>query len=317
MAINYPPTLKQLRYLTALLEAGHFGRAAETCLVTQSTLSAAIAELETLLGAVLVERTKRRVAFTPLGEEVVAMARPILQGVEDIMQLAETAQEPLTGPLRMGVIPTISPFLLPQILPLLRKAYPGLQLYLKEDLTAALLEQLETGSLDVVLLALPYDAANIETMSLFEDRFSLVCRADDPMADLKQIASTDLSPDSLLLLADGHCLRDHALSVCSLRPQAPRGQGPFEATSLFTLVQMVANGLGATLAPQLALDAGILDGTGLIVRELRDAHACREIGLAWRRGSRRKAEYQTLGQALLAESAAQGLSGAVSQAGGR
>jgi LysR family hydrogen peroxide-inducible transcriptional activator len=297
MAVSYPPTLKQLRYLTALRETGHFGQAAEVCLVTQSTLSAAIAELEELLGAVLVERTKRRVAFTPLGERVVEMSQVVLEGVEDIMRLTEAEQAPLTGLLRLGVIPTVSPFLLPRVLPGLRADYPKLQLYLKEDLTAPLLEQLAAGNLDLVLLALPYEGRNIDTLTLFEDRFSVVCRPEDPLARRKTVDRDALRPESLLLLADGHCLRDHALSVCSLAPKAVRG--PYEATSLFTLVQMVANGMGATLVPQLALDAGLLDGTDLAVRPLRGAGAHREIGLAWQHGSRRSAEYELLGRVLV------------------
>ncbi|MEX2614522.1 MAG: hydrogen peroxide-inducible genes activator [Alphaproteobacteria bacterium] len=298
MAITYAPTLKQLRYLTALKEHGHFGRAADACAVTQPTLSAAIAELETLLGAVLVERTKRRVVFTPLGDEVVERSRPVLGGVEDIMQIAETAQAPLTGVLRLGVIPTISPFLLPRVLPALREAFPKLQLYLQEGLTAVLLEQLDQGALDLVLLALPYAAENIETTTLFEDRFSVVCPADHPLARQNRIPPDALPADSLLLLADGHCLRDHALSVCSLaRPR----QGGFEATSLHTLVQMVANGLGITLVPKLALDAGILNGTGLIVRELQGENPHRDIGIAWRQGSRRKESFEILGRALSAQ----------------
>ena len=296
MTIIYAPTLKQLRYLAALKEHGHFGRAADACAVTQPTLSAAIAELETLLGAVLVERTKRRVVFTLLGDEVVERSRPILSGVEDIMQIAETAQAPLTGVLRLGVIPTISPFLLPRVLPALREAFPRLQLYLQEGLTAVLLEQLELGSLDLVLLALPYEAENIETMTLFADRFSVVCPADHPLAATKKIPVDALPSESLLLLADGHCLRDHALSVCSLaRPRL----GAFEATSLHTLVQKVANGLGITLVPQLAIDAGILNGTGLAVRELQGENPHRDIGIAWRHGSRRRESFEILGHAIV------------------
>ena len=298
MPIIYAPTLKQLRYLTALREHGHFGRAADACAVTQPTLSAAIAELETLLGAVLVERTKRRVVFTPLGDAVVERSRSVLSGVEDIMAIAETAHAPLTGQLRLGVIPTISPFLLPRVLPALREAFPKLQLYLKEDLTAVLLEQLELGNLDLVLLALPYAAENIETMTLFGDRFSVVCPADHPFAQLQKIPTDALASESLLLLADGHCLRDHALQACSLaRPR----QGAFEATSLHTLVQMVANGLGITLVPRLALDAGILNGTGLIARELQGEDPRRDIGLAWRQGSRRQESFELLGKEIAAQ----------------
>jgi len=298
MSMIHEPTLKQLRYLAALHGAGHFGRAAAACNVTQSTMSAAIAELESLLGAVLVERTKRRVFFTALGEAVVAESRGVLNGARDIMHLAEAARAPLSGTLRLGVIPTISPFLLPRVMPDLRRDYPKLQLYLTEDLTDALLARLDAGDLDLLLLALPYDCGSAETTILFEDRFSLVCRRTDPLAASRRLSPARIPVQSLLLLEDGHCMRDHALAACAT--VAPRRSGPFAATSLFTLVQMVANGLGITLAPQLALDAGILKGTGLAVRALRGAGPHRDIGLAWRRGSRRRDEFEALGRAIAA-----------------
>lgn len=294
-AVNLP-TLKQLRYLVALADAGHFGKAAEACFVTQSTLSAGVQELEALLGAALVDRTKRQVVFTPLGEETVARARRILAEAEDLALAAKAAQEPLTGPLRLGVIPTISPFLLPRVLPALRRAFTKLKLYLKEDLTARLCEQLATGQLDVVLLALPYECGNVETLDLFEDRFLVACRRDSPLAAEPRIPAKSLARDTLLLLEDGHCLRDHALTACRLaRP--PEGAA-FAATSLHTLVQMVASGLGVTLLPALAVDGGILKGTDLVVRELADERASRRIGLAWRRGTQRRAEFALLGRAL-------------------
>jgi LysR family hydrogen peroxide-inducible transcriptional activator len=296
MSIIHTPTLKQLRYLSALHRAGHFGRAAAACNITQSTMSAAIAELESLLGAVLVERTKRRVFFTALGEAVVAQAHGVLNGAQDIMRLVHAARAPLGGPLRLGVIPTISPFLLPRVLPDLRRDYLKLQLYLTEDLTRNLLAQLDAGDLDLLLLALPYDCGAAETMVLFEDRFSLVCRRTDPLAASARLSPARLPVQSLLLLDDGHCMRDHALAACGLT--LPQHSGPFAATSLFTLIQMVANGLGITLASQLALDAGILKGTGLAVRPLRGEGLHRDIGLAWRRGTRRRDEFETLGRAI-------------------
>ncbi len=301
MSIIYEPTLKQLRYLAALHRAGHFGRAAAASNVTQSTMSAAIAELESLLGAVLVERTKRRVFFTALGEAVVAEARAVLNGAQDIMRLVQASQAPLSGPLRLGVIPTISPFLLPRVMPDLRRDYPKLRLYLTEDLTQNLLTRLDAGELDLLLLALPYDCGSAQTTVLFEDRFSVVCRRTDPLAASPVLSPARLPAQSLLLLDDGHCMRDHALAA-SIQA-APRQSGPFAATSLFTLIQMVANGLGITLAPQLALDAGILKGTGLAMRPLRGEGLHRDIGLAWRRGTRRRGEFEALGRAIAAHAA--------------
>ncbi|MGE5503839.1 MAG: LysR substrate-binding domain-containing protein [Actinomycetota bacterium] len=288
------PTLRQLRYLVALDEHRHFGRAAEACLATQSTLSAGLQELETLLGVPLFERTKRRVMPTPLGAEIVTRAREVLRGAEEIAELAHAARQPLSGPLRLGVIPTIGPFLLPRVLPALRAAYPSLRLYLREDLTARLMERLANGDLDAVLIALPY-AAEVETVALFDDPFLLACPPGHPLAAKAAVASADLAGADLLLLEEGHCLRDHALSACRL-PAPSRGEGVL-ATSLATLVQMAANGLGITLLPKMAVDAGILAGTDLVVRNLNDAPA-RTIGLAWRPSSPRKDEFRVLGKAL-------------------
>jgi LysR family hydrogen peroxide-inducible transcriptional activator len=275
------PTLRQLRYLVALAEHRHFGRAAEACLATQSTLSAGLQELENLLGVVLVERTKRKVMLTPLAEE--------------IADLAAAAAEPLSGPLRLGVIPTIGPFLLPRVLPHLRAAHPGLRLYLREDLTARLLERLGSGDLDAVLIALPYHAPDIETLEVSEDPFVLACPPDHPLAAKQNLRSADLVGAELLLLEEGHCLRDHALAACHL-PGPARGEGVL-GTSLPTLVQMVANGLGVTLLPRMAVECGILAGTNLVTRPIADA-GVRGIGLAWRPSSPRKADFRALAEVL-------------------
>lgn len=290
------PTLRQLRHFAALAEHRHFGKAAAACRVTQSTLSASIKELEAILHAALVDRTKRSVVLTPLGEETVRRAHRILAEAEELARNAQSGGAPLAGPLRMGVIPTISPFLLPPILPVLRRAYPRLKLYLKEDLTERLIEELGEGRLDVVLLALPYDAGAIETEILLEDRFSLACRADHPLARVKQAAADALAGETLLLLRDGHCLRGHALTACGLR--GSRQVDAFDATSLHTLVQMVDNGLGITLLPQLAIDAGIAKGTRLVFRPLRSAEPAREIALAWRRGTARREEFRLLAREI-------------------
>ncbi|MGE5518185.1 MAG: hydrogen peroxide-inducible genes activator [Bacteroidota bacterium] len=291
------PTLRQLRYLVALAEHRHFGRAAETCLATQSTLSAGLQELENLLGVVLVERTKRKVMLTPIGEEVVARAREVLHGAEDIADLAASAAEPLSGPLRLGVIPTIAPYLLPRVLPRLRADHPGLRLYLREDLTARLLDRLGAGDLDVALIALPYHAPDIETLDIAEDPFVLACPPGHPLAAKANLRSADLVGADLLLLEEGHCLRDHALAACHL-PGPARGDGVL-GTSLATLVQMVANGLGVTLLPKMAVECGVLAGTDVVTRPILDAGS-RGIGLAWRPSSPRKADFRALGDALRA-----------------
>ncbi|MBF0394439.1 MAG: hydrogen peroxide-inducible genes activator [Alphaproteobacteria bacterium] len=287
------PTLRQLRYLVALADHRHFGKAAESCFATQSTLSAGLQELETLLGAILVERTKRRVMPTPLGEEVVARARALLRGAEDLVEAVEMARQPLTGALRLGIIPTIAPYLLPGVLPGLRAAHPRLRLMLREDLTMRLLDGLGGGALDAVLIALPWPAEGLETLELAEDPFLFACAPDHPLAAKDSVTSADLAATELLLLEDGHCLREHALSACRLPSAAGRAMG----TSLNTLVQMVANGLGVTLLPKLAVDGGVLRGTDLVTRPLAEP-ASRRIGLAWRRSSPRAAEFALLGEAL-------------------
>jgi LysR family transcriptional regulator, hydrogen peroxide-inducible genes activator len=292
------PTLRQLRHLVALADHGHFGRAAAATAVTQSTLSASIKELETVLEAPLVDRTRRRVVLTPLGLETVERARGILADAEQLALAARATHDPLSGTLRLGVIPSIGPYLLPAVLPGLRRAYRGLRLYLVEDLTSRLIEQLHTGKLDVVLLALPYDCGNVESAVLFEDRFQLALGRHHPLAAQRKINPEQLRSEEILLLKDGHCLRDHALSVCRLADRS-RTEG-FEATSLATLVQMVDNGLGITPLPELAIDAGILRGTSLVTRPLAREEPGREIALVWRRGTGRRDEFLLLAKELAA-----------------
>jgi LysR family transcriptional regulator, hydrogen peroxide-inducible genes activator len=290
------PSLRQLRHLAALAAHRHFGRAAAACGITQSTLSASLKELEDLLQAPLVDRTQRKVVLTPLGEDVVARGRAILHEAEELVRTTEGHRAPLTGTVRLGVISTIGPFLLPRILPRLRKAYPKLKLYLTEDQTARVLEDLDAGRLDAVLLALPYDCGNFETAVLFEDPFSIVLRRDHALAGTTRLVPQALDRESLLLLRDGHCLKDHALSACRL--DGRRHVDAFEATSLHTLVQMVANGLGVTLLPRLAIDANILRGTDLVVKPLAKDAPSREVALVWRRGTGRREEFQLLAQTI-------------------
>jgi LysR family transcriptional regulator, hydrogen peroxide-inducible genes activator len=291
------PSVRHLRHLVALVDHGHFGRAAAACHVTQSTLSASIKELESVLEATLVDRSKRRVVLTPLGLETVERARKIVHDIEELAHATKATREPLSGVLRMGVIPTIGPFLLPGILPGLRRAYSRLKLYLVEDQTARLVEALHQGKLDVVLLALPYDCGAVETEILFEDPFVVGLPREHPLAKEARVKPQRLWSEDLLLLADGHCCRDHALAACRLADR--RHTEGFEATSLLTLVQMVDNGLGTTLLPTLAVDAGLLLGTSLVTRPLFSDDHARKIGLVWRRGTGRRKEFRLLAKELI------------------
>lgn len=293
------PTLRQLRYLVAVVDRCHFSRAAEACLVTQSTLSAGIQELEDLLGAPLLERTRRSVIPTPLGREVAERARALIKNAEDLVDIARAAEDPMAGPLHLGVIPTIGPFMIPRVMPALRAAFPELKLYLREDQTARLLNRLESGELDCALLALPYPLGDMESVDIAEDRFAVVCPPGHRLCGKPTTRTSDMNLEELLLLEDGHCLREHALAACALE-DAPRNSA-FQGTSLHTLVQMVANGLGVTLLPQMALDSGILRGLDVEVRPLAGEHPYRRIGLVWRRSSGRKATFQRLAEALKAE----------------
>jgi LysR family hydrogen peroxide-inducible transcriptional activator len=305
-SIVHLPSLKQLRYLVALEEHRHFGRAAAACFVSQSTLSAGLKELETALDAELVERNNRTVVFTALGLEVAQRAKRVLREAEELAELAARSKEPLSGRLRLGVIPTIAPYLLPKTLPYLRKAYPKLQLYLTEDQTARLLGLLEDGTLDLVLMALPYHAADVATLALFKDGFHLVTRKDDPLAQKKTVTTSDLKDASLLLLAEGHCLREHALAACRL-PQAD--SGGFAGASLNTLVEMVAGGLGVTLLPDMAVPTHVSKSGELVARPFDRGGEGRQIGLAWRTTSSRGAEFREFGAALTKAARSAGIAG--------
>jgi LysR family hydrogen peroxide-inducible transcriptional activator len=286
------PTVKQLRYFAALDTHGHFGRAAEACFVSQSAFSVAIRELETLLNVQLVDRTNKNVTITPIGREVANRARICLRDMEELVELASSNREPLAGKLKLGVIPTIAPFLLPKVLPPLRKAYPKLQLFLVEDTTQRIYQKLMDGELDIILLALPYDLRNVEVMSLFKDPFRLACRQGSQWVDPDHYAVKQLVPESILLLEDGHCLRDHALAACKIRhlEQVSR----FAASSLLTLVEMVDADLGITYLPEMAEGSPLLKGTRVKTYPLQDKNY-REIGLAWRRGSAQGEAFRLLG----------------------
>ncbi|MFC3713746.1 hydrogen peroxide-inducible genes activator [Sphingoaurantiacus capsulatus] len=290
------PTLKQLQYLIALHQHGHFGRAADACFVTQSTLSSGLRELETLLGATLVERTRRVVRFTPLGERVVAKAYRVLHEAEELAEAVRASAKPLSGELRLGVIPTIAPFFLPRVLPTLRREYPDLKLYLREETSGMACEALARGLLDCVLLALPYGCGDITKAVLFEDSFYVAFHKEEPVEGEPNVPPAAIDEARLLLLEDGHCLKDQVLSACN-RPEL-RAEAAILGTSLHTLVQMVDNKLGLTLLPKMALDAGILNGTDVIARPLEAQHAYRDIALVWRTSSPRGEEFRMLAQAL-------------------
>ena len=286
------PSLTQLRHLIALSDHRHFGHAAEACYVTQSSLSASIKELEATLGQVIIERTKRRVMPTPLGETVIERARDIVVAVEDMVDTVTAAGELLSGRLRLGVIPTISPYLLPRVLPTLRREHPLLQLYLLEDQTEALLARLGQGDLDVVLMAFPYPTAAFETWSFATDTLWLTLPTGHPLLAQETIAPRAFANEEILLLEEGHCLREHALGVCA----TAQTDGDAFATSLATLVQMAANGLGLTVLPKMAIDGGLLRGSDLAARPLSGPTAMRQIGMAWRPASPRQEEFRQLGE---------------------
>ncbi len=298
MSATYLPTLKQLQYLLALHEHGHFGRAAESCFVSQSTLSAGIRELESLLGVTLVERTRRVVRFTPLGEQVVAKAHRLLREAEELSDLVQSAGQPLCGELRMSVIPTIAPFLLPRILPRLRRERPKLKLFLREEPSADAIESLHHGRADCVLLALPFPTGDVESASICIDDLFVAFPKDDPHDPPAEVPPSMIDEGRLMLLEDGHCLKEHALAACN-RPEM-RASATMIGTSLHTLVQMVDNGLGVTMLPRMALDAGILHDTQVVARPLKSDNASREIALVWRKGSPRAEEFQLLARELRA-----------------
>jgi LysR family hydrogen peroxide-inducible transcriptional activator len=290
--MTHLPTTKQLRYFVALEQYEHFGKAADSCFVSQPAFSVAIKELENMLNIQLVDRTNKNVTVTSLGRDVARQARVVLRELEDLVEMAKGNQLPLTGPLKLGVIPTIAPFLLPQLLPALRAKFPDLKLYLKEDLTERIYERLMDGELDLILIALPYDLRNTTDMVLLEDRFflahqqnsALICRGD---YDLNELPS-----DSILLLEDGHCLRDHALSACNIKNVDKVSS--ITATSLLTLVQMVDADLGITYLPEMAVNSSLLKNTRIKTTPMEPGSS-RQIGLVWRKASTRQDEFSMLG----------------------
>lgn len=291
---TYLPTIKQLQYLVALRDHGHFGKAAEACFVTQSTLSAGLRELESHIGITIVERNRRVVRFTPTGIRIADKARRVVREAEELGDMAKAAGEPLAGELSMGVIPTIAPFLLPRILPRLRRDWPDLKLFLREEPSAAACDSLAHGHVDCVLLARPFACGDVEVAPLFDDQLYVAYPAGEALPEA--ISPDYIDQSRLLLLEDGHCLKDHALSACN-RPDL-RADAKMLGTSLHTLVQMVDNGLGLTMLPKMAIDAGILHNTRVEARPLQAGNPTREIALVWRKASPRGKEFALLADVI-------------------
>jgi LysR family hydrogen peroxide-inducible transcriptional activator len=290
------PSLRQLSYLVTLAETLHFTEAAKRSFVTQSTLSGGIIELERVLGGSLVERSRQTVRLTPLGAEVVERARLILADAGDLLKLSREMGEPLTGDLHLGVIPTIAPFVLSKLLDTVRKQYPKLNVRIHESQSHTLVQSLENGDLDLVLLALPFLTENLQVVSLQTEPLLLVCHKNDPLAKKSNQQVSQLPLDRLLLLEEGHCLREHALSVCSLGDRA--NLGDLEATSLPTLVEMVSAQLGFTLMPKMAIDSGFLQGYPMLVCQTLVEPPMRTLALLARKSTTQQAELMALAEVI-------------------
>ncbi len=294
------PTLRQLQYLKLLAEHGSFSRAAEAAHVSQPALSAGVQELERILGAPVVERTRGAVIMTAVGAEAVRRAEDVLARTEDLVEAAKNAGRLLSGRFRLGVIPTVAPFLLPAKLPSVKTAYPSLKLFIREDLTPRLIAALKAGQIDAAVIALPYEAQGIEHARIGDDEIMAAAPHDHALAAPGPIRPGSLKAEDLILLEDGHCLRDHALTALDI--EAPRGDDVFAATSLHTLVQMVGSGLGVSFLPKMAVQAGLADNPSVAIRPFEPqadgAPPRREIVVAWRSGSSRAAEARLLAEAL-------------------
>jgi LysR family hydrogen peroxide-inducible transcriptional activator len=278
--------LKDLRYLVAVADERHFGRAAGRCFVSQPTLSAQLKKLEQDLGVQLIERAPNNVTLTPAGQEIVTRARRILEASDEVVQLAHSHRDPLAGKLRVALLPTIGPYLLPRVAPALRRALPRLELRLYEYQTAPLLEKLQAGALDVGILALPVEAPGCEARELYDEPFTVALPERHALAARKTLRVADLRGETLLLLEDGHCLRDQALEICSR--VGTKDPQDFRATSLETLRHMVATGAGVTLLPQLASRGAWGNARGVAVRPFANPAPSRHVGALWRRSTARQ-----------------------------
>jgi LysR family hydrogen peroxide-inducible transcriptional activator len=291
-------TLRQLRYLSALAKHSHFGRAAEACAVTQPALSMQIRDLERTLGVALVERRPGDVMLTEVGREIVRRAEEVLAASHDLVDFARHRSGVLTGRLTLGVIPSLAPYVLPRMLPVLQSRFPELRLELRETQTRQLVEDIKGGALDAALLALPLGESDIDAIALFEDLFLLAVPSDDPLASAPHVTAEDIDQSRLILLEDGHCLRDQALAFCATSARRGGNGGTvFGASSLTTVIQMVAGGYGVTLIPQIAADVERRDGRVKFLR-LENPQPGRSIGLAFRRTSPRKADFAALGEVV-------------------
>jgi len=284
-------TLKQLRYFSALAETLHFGKAAKLCNVSQPALSMQIKDLENHLGVTLVERSSIKLLLTFEGQEIAKRARDILMSVQDLTELASHHRHPLAGRLRLGVIPSVGPYFLPTLLPEVHRAYPDLELRLRESQTHSLISDLMEGHLDLLILALPVEPEDVDTMVLFDDPFYVALPKDHDLANRAKISQDELIGEHLLLLEEGHCLRDQALAVC----QSSKTD-EFRASSLTTVVQMVANGYGVTILPDLALAAEIGEASPIKIVPFVEPTPLRTIGLAWRRSTPHEKEFLELGR---------------------
>lgn len=289
--MTHPPTIKQLRYLVALQKHLHFGQAAKACFVTQAAFSLAIKELESLLSLALVDRNSHHIMLTEAGLKIAELSSQIMLELQDIIDVAKSYQEPLTSNIKMGIIPTIAPFLLPSILPNLRSKFPKLKIYLKEDQTKNIHQQLINGDLDLLLLALPFELAGTESIALCQDEFKLAYHENTSLIDQTNFCIEDTPTDSILLLQDGHCMRDHAISACNISQQEKIST--FAANSLYTLMQMVDNDLGISFIPQLAIDSGLIRNTHIKTQTLAD-NPHRIISLVWRKKCLRAKEFSTI-----------------------
>ena len=291
-------TLQELKYLVALADHGHFGRAAEACFITQSTLSTQIKKLEDFLGVTLFDRSLKRVTPTPIGREILQAARNIVEETERIREVARHAQDPMTRTIHLGVIPTLGPYYLPHALTLVHRKHPGLRLLLREEMTPQILEHLLDGKLDAGLLALPVTDDSLRVEPLFYEPFFAALPAGHALARQGTLKVTDIMAEKLLLLDEGHCLRDQALDVCGT---GSRGREEVRATSLETLRQMVGMGLGLTLLPALAVDAGPRSSKKMIdIRPFRSPPPGRTIGLVWRKRAPFPETFERLAETLKA-----------------
>jgi LysR family hydrogen peroxide-inducible transcriptional activator len=292
--------LRDLKYIVAVAEARHFGKAAERCFVSQPTLSGQIKKLEAELGITLFERTSRSVVITPVGEAVVAHARQMMEQAEAIVQLARAHHDPLAGPLRIGAIPTLSPYLMPLILAPLKKQFPQMKLILSEELTDTLLERLRDYEIDAALLATPVKDADLETRPLFNEPFWVAYPRKHAFYEKDKIALRDLGKENLLLLAEGHCLAEQAMDVCHIRERQVQGEmADLRASSLETLIQLVKAGYGITLVPALAMRGSWTTGSGVVAQPLTMANASRRVSLVSRSSFPRRAALEAFAEIIL------------------